>query len=94
MSLPFRSRVEHTSHPLIERMNGLPRWVPFVAIIGLFVVAGVWPAYAWIPLGLIAVFIAWLLYLTWPRLTMPERLLRIAVLFFVVAVTVARALPQ
>lgn len=81
--------------PVIDWMHSLPRFVPAVAVLGLFGLAAFLPpTVAWIPLLGVALFITWLLYLTWPRLTRPEKLLRFAVLVLVLAVTVARALPQ
>lgn len=93
--LPFRSQVEHRSAPIIEWLLTRPRWVAPGAIAVLFLAAIVLPTtVAWIPTTLVALFIGWLLYLTWPRLTRPEKLLRIAVLFLVLALTVTRALPR
>jgi len=45
-------------------------------------------------LGLVTVFLAWMLYLSWPRLLGPERLMRLAVLAMAVAMTVTQAFPR
>jgi hypothetical protein len=41
----------------------------------------------------VAAFVGWLLFLTWQRLALPERLMRTAVLVLAVAVAVVRIVP-
>ena len=43
---------------------------------------------------LVAGFVAWLLYLTWTRLTLPERLMRAAVLVLALAVALVKLIPS
>jgi hypothetical protein len=43
---------------------------------------------------LVSAFVAWLLFLTWQRLTLPERLLRMAVLALALAVTIVELAPR
>lgn len=88
--LSWRSRVEHRSVPLIERLNDLPRAIPFVVILALFIGAAAMGPLGWVPLAVVAVFVAWLLFLTWPRLTAPERALRGTVLLMVVVAAIVR----
>ncbi len=94
MSLPFRSRVEHSAHRFLERMNALPRIVPFLVVLAL-IVAGIFvPHVGFVATLLVAALVAFLLYYTWPRLTTPEKLLRLAVLFLAVALAVVQAFPR
>ena len=39
-------------------------------------------------------FLAWLLYLTWPHLRRPERMMRVSVLLLVVAIAVTSVTPR
>jgi Family of unknown function (DUF6703) len=94
VSLPFRSRVEHAAYPVLDRLERLPRLVPFLCVLALLVVGIFVPRWGFIATGLVAMAVAFLLYYTWPRLTLPERLLRSAVLGIVVAVTVVQAFPR
>lgn len=94
VSLPFRARVEHAAHPALERLNRLPRLVPFLVALGLFVVGIFVPRWGFLATALVALLVAFLVYYTWPRLTTPERLLRLAVLGLVAAVAVVQAVPR
>ncbi|MDQ6896171.1 MAG: hypothetical protein M3171_06175 [Actinomycetota bacterium] len=94
MSLPLRSRVEHTAYPLLERLNRLPRLVPFLVALGLLVVGVLVPGWGFVATALVALLVAAMVYLTWPRLTQPEKLMRLAVLAVVVAVTLVQAVPR
>ncbi len=94
MSLPFRSRVEHSTHRFLERMNGLPRVLPFLVVLAL-VLAGIFvPHVGFVATLLVAALVAFLVYYTWPRLSRPEKLLRLAVLFLAVALAVVQAFPR
>ena len=44
--------------------------------------------------GLLNFVLGWLLFLTWERLTQPERLMRIAVLALAIAVTIVELAPR
>jgi hypothetical protein len=92
--MSFRSRVEHASVPLVTRLNRVPRMVAFVGVLVVLVAGMLVPKIGFVLTLLVAAFVAWLLYLTWPRLTPPERLGRIAVLFLVLAVAVVQAFPR
>ncbi|MGO4597796.1 DUF6703 family protein [Terrabacter sp. 2RAF25] len=94
MSLSFRSRVEHASAPWVERMNAVPRPVAFCVLVALLAVGILAPRpWAGIAFLVVAAFVGWLLFLTWQRLTLPERLMRAAVLALAVAVAVVRIVP-
>lgn len=92
--LPLRSRIEHASVPIVERMNAIPRALLFIAVVLLFVLSIVLGRWGWVPLAVVAVFIGWLMFLTWPRLRTPEKMVRGAVLVMVVAAMLVRAFPR
>lgn len=90
----MRESIETASLPAIRTISGWPKWVPFLLILG-FMVAGVFiPTYGWILIALVAVFLSWLLYLSWPRLTGAERIMRFAVIAIVLVAAVTRANPR
>ncbi|MDN5765624.1 MAG: hypothetical protein L0H96_23075 [Humibacillus sp.] len=94
MALGFRSRVEHASYPLMERLNSLPRAVSLVALLAVLAVGLIAPRpFGGLAFLLVTIFVGWLLFLTWPRLSMPERMMRIAVLVLTLAVAVVRMVP-
>jgi hypothetical protein len=90
----FRESLERASLPLVQRLSSLPRAVPFLVVLGLLVGGILIPGWGWVLTALVAVFLAWLLVLGWPRLTAIERLMRAAVLFMAVAIAVAQAAPR
>jgi len=94
VALSFRSRVEHASYPWVQRLNTVPRPAALAVLVVLLAV-GVLAPRPWggIAFLLVAAFIGWLLFLTWQRLTLPERLMRTAVLVLTLAVAVVRIVP-
>jgi hypothetical protein len=90
-----RAAVENVSRPLLIRLSRLPRMVPFLVMLAL-VVAGLFVSgvggFVLIMLGV--AFLAWLLYLGWPQLAMPERLLRLAVIALAVGMAVIQLSPR
>lgn len=94
MSPSLRSRIEHASAPVVQRIDGLPRVVPFLAILALMAFGVFVPHVGFVATALVAALVLWMLLLTWPRLSPPEKLLRVAVLFLVVAVAVVQGLPR
>ena len=93
--MSFRSRVEHASYPWIERLRAVPRPVAIAAFVTLLAVGVLAPRpWAGIAFLLVALFVGWLLYLTWERLTLPERLMRTAVLVLTLAVAIVRIVPS
>lgn len=95
MSQSLRSRIEHASYPVMQRVNALPRPVVLVAL-GVVLLVGVAAPAPWSGLAflLVSIFVGWLLYLTWPRLTMPERLMRLAVLVLALGVAIVNLFPR
>ena len=94
MALSFRSRVEHASYPWIERLRSVPRPAGIGVLVVLLAV-GILAPRPWAGLAflLVAAFVGWLLYLMWERLSLPERLMRTAVLVLTVAVAIVRIVP-
>jgi hypothetical protein len=91
----LRGAVDRASLPLISGLARLPRAVPFLVLVGLLLVGlfrgGVLGA---VCTGLVAVFVGWLLYLSWPRLTASERLGRAAVLLLALALFLVQLFPR
>ena len=94
MSLPFRSRAEHAVYPVLDRLERLPRVVPFLAVLVLIVVGILVPRWGFVATALVALAVAFLVYYTWPRLSLPERLMRLAVLALISAVALVQAVPR
>lgn len=90
----LRESFEHASLPAVRYLNGLPRLVPFLAVLALIVLGIFLPSPAWVLIGAAALLLAWLLALAWPRLNVAERLMRLAVVAIIVAITVTEALPR
>jgi hypothetical protein len=67
----LRQRVERASLPLITSISRLPAAVPFLLLLALLV-AGVLidPPVGFVLMGVAALFVAWVLYLSWPT---PDR---------------------
>jgi hypothetical protein len=90
-----RQRIDHASLPLMTKLSRLPRLVPFLILIALLVsgmlIAG--PA-GFVLIALDAVFVAWVLYLSWPALSSSERIMRLAVLLVAVALAVVQLFPR
>lgn len=91
----MRRRIDHASLPLMTRLSRLPRPVPFVILLALLV-AGVLigGVTGFILMALGTIFIAWVLYLSWPQLSGSERIMRLAVLLLALAMAVTRLFPS
>lgn len=90
----MRESIEQASLPAIKAISSWPKWLPFLLILGLMVAGVFIPTYGWILIAVVAVFLTWLLYLSWPRLTGAEKLMRFAVIAIVVVAAVTRANPR
>ena len=90
-----RSRIDHASLPLMTKLSRLPRLVPFLILLALLV-AGVLISgqVGFVLMSLAAIFVAWVLYLSWPRLSGSERIMRLAVLLLAVAMAVVQLFPR
>ena len=91
---PLRESFERTSAPILQTLAALPRVVPFLLVLGLMVAGVVIEGWGWILVAIVTLFLVWLLLLGWPRLTTPERLMRVAVVAIAAAVTLTQALPN
>lgn len=77
------------------RLAALPQWavagvVLLAVVVGLFV-GGILGA---VLLGFALLALVGLLVLAWATLTMPERLLRIAIIVFLASLSLVRLIPQ
>jgi len=90
-----RRRIDHASLPLVTRLSRLPKPVPFLILLALLV-AGVLISgqVGFVLMGLAAIFVAWVLYLSWPRLSGSERIMRLAVLMLAVAMAAVQLFPR
>lgn len=91
----LRSRIDHASLPLMTKLSQLPRLVPFLVLLTLLV-AGVvisGPT-GFVLMAVAAAFVGWVLYLSWPRLTGSERIMRLAVLLLAVVMAVVQLYPR
>lgn len=91
----LRPSIERVSLPLVTKLTGLPRAVPFLVLTALLV-AGVMIAgpVGFILMSLGAVFVGWILYLSWPRLTSSERIMRSAVLLLAAVMATTLLFPR
>ena len=91
----LRPSIERASLPLITRLSQLPRAVPFLLMLGLLV-AGVVIAgpVGFVLMAVAATFVGWILYLSWPRLSGTERIMRLAVLLLAVTLAVVQLFPR
>ncbi len=95
MAQSLRSRIEHASYPVMERVNALPRTVVLIVLVAVLAVGVLAPSpWSGIAFLVVALFVGWLLFLTWPRLTLPERLMRLAVLALALAVAIVDLVPK
>lgn len=95
MPKTLRESIERSSLPLLTRLSTLPRVVPFLSMLILLVVGAlVAGPVGFVLVGIGALFVAWLLYLSWPRLTSSERLMRVAVVLLAVALAVVQLFPR
>lgn len=88
----FRGALERASRPVLITLTRAPKWLlAFVSAATLL--GGLLAPSPWGPLllGLVALFLVWLLTLAWPRLEPRARVVRLAVLVLLVAVVVGRA---
>ena len=76
-------------------MNAVPRAVALGVLI-LILAVGILAPSPWsgIAFLLVTAFVGWLLFLTWQRLTLPERLMRVAVLVLALAVALVEVAPN
>ena len=87
-----RQAVERFSARALVFLQQLPRWVLLLVVLGLmitgFFVAGVIGAVA---LLLVGIFLGWLAYLSWPRVNLSGRVLRVLAVTCMVVLAVWQA---
>lgn len=86
-----RQRIERRSAVLATFLYRLPRWLPPIALAALFVAGlALGGAGGAVLLLVLAAFLGWLAYLSWPSLAGQGRLLRVAAIAVLVAIAVAQ----
>lgn len=81
--------------PALERLARLPVWMPLLVLIGLMLGGGfLGGVVGWILVCAALAFILWLLYLSWPRMTTVDRVMRLAVLLLFVVVVTIQLVPR
>ena len=79
----------------MTRLSRLPRLVPFVVLLTLlFAGVLVGGPLGFALMGLAALFVAWVLYLSWPTLNGTERLMRLAVLLLAIVMAIVQLFPR
>ena len=95
MPKTLRPSIERASLPLITRLSKLPRAVPFLLLLAVLVAGVVISGpFGFVLMGLAAAFVGWILYLSWPRLSGSERIMRFAVLLLAVVLAVVQLVPR
>lgn len=93
-----RRTLEVKTGPLLVMIHSMPRWVlPVTLAAALFfglLLDGSWAWLGAILLGIIAVFLAWLLALSWPLLSASSRVIRVVVVFAVAGLAILKALGR
>jgi len=85
---------ERASLPATRFIAGLPPIVPVLVVFALVVLGGFIGTWGAIPLGIVVLFLVWMLALSWPRLRRSERLMRVAVIALVLALTIVKVVPR
>jgi hypothetical protein len=90
----LRESFERASLPALTYLSSLPRFVPFLFILGL-VIAGLFiPVWGWVLIAVVVLLLTWIAVLAWPRLTVAERLMRFAVVVMMAAIAITQAVPR
>ena len=89
-----RRNIESTSLPVITWLNGLPRALPFLAILALMVAGILVPGWGWVLLLVVVLFLVWTFYLSWPALDGVNKLMRGTVIVLAIAITITQAIPK
>jgi hypothetical protein len=88
----IRGSLERASSPLLTRLTRAPRWLVGV-VSAAVLLGGLLAPLPWGPmlLGMVALFLGWLLLLAWPALDAGGRAIRAAVVVLALAATIGRA---
>jgi hypothetical protein len=90
----LRRNIESASLPVITWLNGLPRALPFLAILALMVAGILVPGWGWVLLLVVVLFLVWTFYLSWPALDGVNKLMRGTVIVLAIAITITHAIPK
>lgn len=94
-SSSLRVQIEHRTHGLAERLQRLPAAAPMVGALVLAIFGVVFRGVVGaVCFGVLTLFLAWLLYLAWPRLSPLERLMRGSLLLLTAVITLVLAVPR
>ncbi|MDA9913105.1 hypothetical protein N9D66_01440 [Candidatus Nanopelagicales bacterium] len=97
-SVGLRRKIEIKTGPALIMMHSMPRWIlPVGLALFLFlglILGGSWAWLGAIFLGMIAVFLGWLLILSWPMLSVSSRLIRLAVVVAVAGVAIFKVFGE
>lgn len=85
---------ERASLPATRFLAALPPWVPVATVFALVLLGGFLGPWGALPLGIVVLFLLWMLGLSWPRLRPSERLMRIAVVVLVIGLTIITVVPR
>lgn len=87
-----RSTLERVSYPYLVRLNRVPRWLIVILLASLLLAGFITPSWIGaILLGLLALFLAWLVALSWPVLKPSSRALRVITVVALAGIAVFRA---
>ena len=79
----------------MTKLSELPRLVPFLLLLALLILGVVISGpVGFVLMAVAAAFVGWVLYLSWPRLSGSERIMRFAVLLLAVALAVVQLFPR
>ena len=91
----LRRRIDHASLPLMTKLSSLPLFVPFLIMLALLIAGVVISGrVGFVLMSVATAFVGWVLYLSWPRLTGSERIMRSAVLMLAAAMAVVQLSPR
>ncbi len=87
----LRASVERSTRPLLLRLHALPRPVVPLATVVLVAVGVLAPqAVGLLALAVVALFVVWISYLSWPVVTNAGRAVRVVMVGLVVALALTR----
>ncbi|GAA4403550.1 hypothetical protein GCM10023168_15190 [Fodinibacter luteus] len=90
----LRESFERASLPALTWLSGLPRVVPFLFVLALVVAGLLVPGWGWVLIAVAVLLLAWIALLAWPRLSVAERLMRVAVVVMLAAIAITQAVPR
>lgn len=87
----LRSSVEQASRPLLVRLHALPRLlIPLATVVLVAIGVLAPPAVGLFALAVVALFVAWIAYLSWPAVGAGGRAVRLAMVALVVVLGLTR----